>query len=209
MRWLDGCGVLDERYDEVDDVVRARHVPSFQVIGSPSRVTIDLNALQAIGVRIVGRFAGVTAEGTAQFSGSLTNQCALADLKLGRLLDTVDEWAITSGLDADVAPPSRPEPTAVPGSPLLTLPLRSGEIKTVIWATGFKPDYSWLDVPVLDAKGWVSHDGGVVTSSPGLYLMGTAFLRRRKSTFIDGVGDDARDLADHMVGYLDEVASVT
>jgi putative flavoprotein involved in K+ transport len=133
----------------------------------------------------------------------------MADLKLGRLLDTIDEWAITSGLDADVPPPTRPEPTAVPASPLLTLPLRTGEIKTVLWCTGYKPDYSWLEVPVVDAKGWVSHDGGVVSASPGLYVMGTTFLRRRKSTFIDGVGDDARELADHMVGYLDQVASVT
>ncbi len=93
MWWLDAAGILDERYDEVDDIIRARNVASFQLVGSPSRATVDLNSLQEIGVRIVGRLAGITADGTAQFSGSLPNQCALADLKLGRLLDTLDEWA--------------------------------------------------------------------------------------------------------------------
>jgi putative flavoprotein involved in K+ transport len=83
---------------------------------------------------------------------------------------------------------------------------RSG-IKTIIWATGFRPDYSWLDVPVLDRKGYIRHDGGVVTDSPGMYLIGMPVLRRRKSTLIDGVGDDARDLSAHLVDYLDGLAS--
>ncbi len=68
-----------------------------------------------------------------------------------------------------------------------------GEIETVIWATGFRPDYSWLDVDVLDHKGMVRHEGGVV-DSPGMYLIGTPFLRRRKSSFIDGARADAEDL---------------
>ena len=86
--WLDALGILDERWDEVDDIVRARHLPSLQLVGA-SR-TLDLNALQAAGVRLVGRFAGVR-EDVAQFSGSLANVCALADLKLGRLLDAIDD----------------------------------------------------------------------------------------------------------------------
>jgi putative flavoprotein involved in K+ transport len=84
----------------------------------------------------------------------------------------------------------------------LGLDLRSGEIRTIIWATGFRPDYSWLDVPVLDRKGRIKHDGGVV-DAPGMYLMGIPFLRRRKSTLIDGAADDARDLSAHLAGYLD------
>ena len=80
--------------------------------------------------------------------------------------------------------------------------LTSGEIKTIVWATGFRPDLSWLDVPVLDRKGQIRHDGGVV-DSPGLYLMGMQFLRRRKSSLIDGAGDDARDLSSHLASYLD------
>jgi putative flavoprotein involved in K+ transport len=76
MWWLDAAGVLDERYDQVDDIVRARHVSSFQLVGSPKGTTVDLNYLQDLGVRIVGRLGGITDDGTAQFSGSLPNQCA-------------------------------------------------------------------------------------------------------------------------------------
>jgi putative flavoprotein involved in K+ transport len=206
MWWLDAAGVLNERYDEVDDIIRARNLASFQLVGSPSRTTVDLNSLQQIGVRIVGRLAGITADGTAQFSGSLPNQCALSDLKLGRLLDSLDEWATGSGVDGEAEPSERPAPTRVPASPPLLLSLRS-EIKTVIWATGYRPEYPWLHLPVLDAKGRVRHDGGV-TTVPGLYLMSAVFLRRRKSTFIDGAGDDARDLGAHLVAYLDQVANI-
>jgi putative flavoprotein involved in K+ transport len=203
--WMDATGLLDERYDQVDDIVRARNLPSMQLVGSPQRTTIDLNSLSAIGVKLVGRVAGIR-DGTAQFSGSLRNQCALADLKLGRLLDAIDEWAATNGLDHELEPPQRFAPTEVEPSPPLGLDLRRGEIETIIWATGFRPDYSWLDVPILDRKGRVRHDGGV-TESPGMYLMGMPFLRRRKSTLIDGAGDDARDLSTHLAAYLDSQVS--
>ena len=199
--WMDASGVLDQRYDEVDDIVRARHVPSLQLAGYSDRRTIDLNSLTAIGVKLVGRLAGVNGEGKAQFSGSLRNVCALADLKMNRLLDTIDEWSRATGFDDQVAPPQRFEATQIEESPPLLIDFSRGRIKTVIWATGFRPDYSWLDVPVRDIKGFLRHDGGVV-DSPGLYLMGMPFLRRRKSSLIDGVGDDARDLSAHLAGYL-------
>ena len=194
--WMDAAGVLDERYDEVDDIARARRVPSLQLAGSPDRSTLDLNALVKIGVKLVGRLAGMTENGRAQFAGSLRNTCALSDLKMNRLLNLIDEWAHANGLDDTTEPPYRLPPTHVEEAPPLGLDLTSGEIKTIIWATGYRPDYSWLELPVLDRKGMVRHDGGVV-SSAGVYLIGTPFLRRRKSTLIDGAGDDARDLSDH------------
>ena len=126
--WMDAAGVLDERYDEVDDIVRARNVPSLQLAGSPDRRTIDLNSLTGLGVRLVGRLAGIH-DGKAQFSGSLRNQCALADLKMNRLLDPIDEWATESGLDGDTDPPHRFEPTRVEHSPPLGLDLTRGEIR--------------------------------------------------------------------------------
>ena len=205
--WMDVAVILDERYDEVDDIVRARRVPSLQLAGSPERATLDLNALTGIGVKLVGRLAGMN-DGKAQFSGSLPNRCALADLKMNRLLDTIDEWASLNGLDEEVEAPHRLGPTEVEDSPPLGMDLATGEIKTIIWATGYRPDYSWLDVPVLDRKGQVRHDGGVV-ESPGMYLMGMQFLRRRKSALIDGAGDDARDLSDHLASYLDGRVTTT
>ncbi len=98
--------------------------------------------------------------------------------------------------------PQRFEPTRVDDNPLLGLDLRSGAIRTIIWATGFRPDYSWLDIDIVDRKGYIRHDGGVVTEAPGLYLMAMPFLRRRKSTLIDGAADDATDLSDHLAAYL-------
>jgi putative flavoprotein involved in K+ transport len=201
LRWMDDIGMMDERYDEVDDIVRVRRLPSLQIVGTATRATLDLNALSSIGVRLVGRFAGIS-DGWAQFSGSLRNVCALADLKLGRLLDAIDEWATEHGLDSELEPAWRPAPTIVDDAPLLGIDLTRGEIRTIVWATGFRPDYSWLDVPVLDRKGLIRHDGGVVLDAPGMYLMGMPFLRRRKSTLIDGAGDDAEDLSSHLTAYL-------
>jgi putative flavoprotein involved in K+ transport len=203
--WMDAAGVLDERYDQVDDIVRARNVPSLQLAGYPDRRTIDLNSLTSIGVKLVGRFAGIN-DGKAQYSGSLRNVCALADLKMNRLLDTIDEWAAANGISCQVAAPHRFDSTQVEESPPLLVNLSRGAIKTIIWATGFRPDYSWLELPVVDHKGYIRHDGGVV-ESPGVYLLGMPFLRRRKSSLIDGVGDDARDLSAHLVSYLSDRAS--
>jgi putative flavoprotein involved in K+ transport len=197
--WMDATGLFDERYDEVDDIVRARNVPSPQLVGTPQRSTLDLNTLRAGGVEIRGRL-GTIRDGIALFSGGLRNHCMLADLKMHRLLNIIDEWALEHGYGA-ADPDERPPPTVVHDVPL-TLDLTSGQIRTIVWATGFRPDYSWLEVPVLDHKGRVRHDGGVVTASPGLYLIGTPFLRRRRSSFIHGAGFDAQDLSDHVVSYL-------
>ena len=147
---------------------------------------------------------GAVRDGRALFSGSLPNVCALADLKLTRLLDRIDAWAAEAGLDA-AAPPERLRPTAVPSPPALELDLGSGEIRTIVWATGNRPELAWLELPVLNPRGRLVHDGGV-TRFPGVYLMGMPFLRRRKSTLIDGAGPDARELAAHLAGHLDAVA---
>ncbi|MDQ7906267.1 NAD(P)/FAD-dependent oxidoreductase [Phytohabitans sp. ZYX-F-186] len=198
--WMDASGVWDQRYDEVDDLTRARRLPSPQLVGTPERSTLDLNALTASGVELVGRWAAVR-DGSALFSGGLRNVFSLADLKMDRLLGTFDEWAKEQGRDAEVDPPERFAPTRVPDSTRLRLDLASGEIRAIVWATGFRPDYRWLDVPVVDAKGHLRHDGGAV-DSPGLYALGLPVLRRRRSTFIHGIEDDAREVIAHLAGRL-------
>ena len=197
--WMSACGVWDERYDEIDDLNRARGLPSPQLVGKPERTTLDLNVLGEIGVRLVGRWSAIR-DGRALFSGGLRNQFTLADLKMNRLLDAFDEWARKNGRDEEVERPERFEPTRVPESKL-DLDLKSGEIRSILWATGFRPDYSWLQVPVLDRKGRLRHEGGVV-DAPGLYAIGLPFLRRRKSSFICGAEDDARDLIGHLAAHL-------
>ncbi len=203
--WMEKTGVLDTDYREVDDISRARGVSSLQLIGSPDRRTLDLNALGAAGIETVGRLAGIR-DGRAQFSGSLGNVCALADLKMNRLLHQIDEWVAATGFDQAVDTPHRFEPTRVPESPALALDLAGQGIETVIWATGYRPDYSWLQVPVFDRKGRIRHDGGVA-DAPGLYVLGLPFLRRRKSSLIDGADDDARALARHLSAGLYQKAA--
>jgi putative flavoprotein involved in K+ transport len=198
--WMEASGVWDQRYDEVEDLTRARRLPSPQLVGTPERTTLDLNALTALGVDLVGRFATVR-DGQALFSGGLKNVCSLADLKLNRLLDGFDEWAAAEGRD-HVESPERLAPTELRSS-RLALDLRSGEIGTIIWATGYRPDYSWLHVPVVDSKGNLRHDGGAV-DSPGMYALGLPVLRRRKSTFIAGIEDDARHVIAHLNTHLAE-----
>jgi putative flavoprotein involved in K+ transport len=199
--WMEHSGVWSQRYDEIDDLERARGLPSPQLVGTPERMSLDLNVLQESGVAIVGRLAMIR-DGRALFSGGLRNQFALADLKMQRLLDTFDTWACGRTLDVEAARAERFEPTRAPATPRLSLDLRSGEIRSILWATGFRPDYRWLEVPVLDRKGELRHDGGVVADAPGMYAMGLPVLRRRKSTFILGAEDDARDLVGHLARYL-------
>jgi putative flavoprotein involved in K+ transport len=199
--WMQATGLLAERYDQIDDLTRARHLPSPQLTGTPDAATTDLNTLAARGVRIVGRL-GRIADGVAQFSGSLANTCALADLKMNRFLNRADRWATAAGLDDELPPPHRFAPTRVdPRSPL-ELDLTSGKITTVLWATGFRPDHSWLDIPVRDRNGHIRHDGGVVTSAPGLYLLGMPVLRTRASTYVHGAGTDSEALASHLHSFL-------
>jgi putative flavoprotein involved in K+ transport len=197
--WMLRSGVLDQRIEDADEPDRARRVPSPQLVGTPQRATVDLNALRAEGVEVVGRLAGMR-DGKAQFSGSLRNVCALADLKMNRLLDVIDEWALGSGLAGEVGPPERFAPTDVGASPRLGLALGKA-VRTVIWATGLRPDHSWLHVPVFGRDGALQHDRGVV--APGMYVLGLPFLRRRKSSFIHGAEDDVRELAAHLAAYLE------
>lgn len=198
--WMESIGRTEERYDEVEEIRRARGVASPQLVGTPERRTLDLNRLTDMGVALRGRL-GAVRDGVAMFSGGLRNHCALADQKLGRLLDEIDEWITVNGLDAGVGGATRPEPTRVQHPSPLTLDLDSGEIRSIVWATGFRPDLSWVGLDVFDDAGRLCHDGGVV-DAPGVYFLGGAFLRRRKSSFIHGAGDDTAELADHLLHHL-------
>ncbi len=108
-------------------------------------------------------------------------------------------------MDDELDDPHRFPDTVVDDDPPLSLDLERSAVGSVVWATGYLPDYSWLDIDVLDRKGQIKHDGGVVTESPGLYRIGLNFLRRRKSSFIHGAEDDAIDITEHLTQYLDSV----
>lgn len=198
--WMDAVGVLDERFGEIDDIIRARHVPSPQLVGSDDRCTVDIAALRAQGVRVVGR-VGRIHDGVAQFSGGLANTVRLADLKLDRLLDRFDAWATETDLEG-VDESTRVEPTVVVDAPLLQLDLVRSRIGTVVWAIGYPPDYSWLDVPVLDDKRRLPPEGGVISKSPDSTSWAPRCCADVARPTSAGPGRTSEELAEHLAGYL-------
>ncbi|MEM7302776.1 MAG: NAD(P)-binding domain-containing protein [Pseudomonadota bacterium] len=202
--WMDVLGLLDIMYHEVEDLNRVRKLSSLQLAGTQDCM-FDLNSLSDCGVEITGRLAAMRGE-HAIFSGSLANVCSLADLKMNRLLESIDQCVEANAGTEVTIPPRTFEPTRVPEAPALNIDFGDRKIKTVIWATGFKPDYSWLHLPVFDRKGNIRHEGGIV-DAPGLYVLGLPFLRKRKSTLIDGAGDDAGFVASHLASSLRKAAA--
>jgi putative flavoprotein involved in K+ transport len=197
--WLDRMGVFDETVDNVYDVEISREQPSLQLVGHPDHVTLDLAGLRERGVRVVGRLIDAR-DGVARFDDDLVATTAAADVKLASLLHRIDRFIAQTRIDAEAGEPFEPHCLRFAGADT-TLPLEDANIRTVLWATGFRRHYPWLQVPVLDDRGEIQHQGGV-TPEPGLFVLGLHFLRRRNSSFIDGVGDDARHLAEHVVSHL-------
>jgi putative flavoprotein involved in K+ transport len=199
--WMDAIGILDERYDEVDDIGRARRLASLQLVGSSDHRTLDLNALVTAGTRVVGKLMRVDGR-TAQFSGGVANLVVHADLKQSRLLDRIDTFASENGIDTGTHDVSRPNPTLI-GDPPTELSLAG--FGSVIWATGYRPTFSFLDADCFDRRRRPLHDGGIA-AMPGLYFLGLPFMRRRKSNFIDGVGPDAAEIMCHLCSHLGHIS---
>lgn len=195
--WLDRMGVFDESASHVYDLDISRDQPSLQLVGHPDRRTLDLASLRDRGVRVAGRLRDFDGS-VAHFADDLVAMTAAADFKLSALLRRVDAFIEDTGIAADATPAFVPHCLSFIGAPT-AIDLRG--IRTVVWATGFRREYSWLQVPVLNSRGEIAHEGGI-TAAPGMYVMGLHFLRRRNSNFIDGVGADAMVLSDHLVNYL-------
>jgi putative flavoprotein involved in K+ transport len=191
--WLESSGILDERADQTLDLDSARRQPSLQLVGTPDHRSLDLGVLQEEGVRLVGH--AEAADGLrVRFSDDLQRTIAAADGKLARVLNRIDAFIDETAIEADS--PDRPSPLRALPAPT-ELDLRKAGVATVLWATGYRRRYPWLHVPVLDEHGEILHQGGI-TPAAGLYVLGLNFQRTRKSSFIDGVGNDARVLADHI-----------
>lgn len=196
LAWLHDMGILDQPAGSVGNLSASLEQPSMQLVGGPDPRALDLGVLVRRGVRLVGRATGAHGR-RLHFADDLIENMAASDLKLAGLRARIDRHVHRQGLNGHVPEPDEFEPVPLPRSPG-TLDLGRERIRTVVWATGFRRDYPWLEVPVLDAAGDVHHRLGV-TEVPGLYVIGLNFLRRRSSSFLAGVGHDADDLAEHIL----------
>lgn len=188
--WLDAIGHTSVRASDVPDIEAARGQPALQLAGREDGISLDLATLQRAGIRLVGHFAG--AEGRlVQLAGDLQQTVAQAARKRDRLIAEIAAFAKSSGLDT--AEPGFPR-NAVVGDVPERLDLGEAGISSIVWATGFRRNFSWLDVPVVRADGELIHEDGVLPVD-GLYALGFRFMRRRSSSFIDGVGADAAFIA--------------
>lgn len=200
--WLDHTGSFDKTIDDCPDPVAARNEPSLQLVGRPAgaavgRADLDLPRLHAAGVRLVGRLQG--ADGTrVAFAPDLRAVAADADRRMAGTLARIDAVIARLGLPADPLGAEPAPPTlALADDPPTGIDLAAAGIRTVVWATGYRRSYPWLDVPVLDGRGEIVQRRGV-TPVPGLYVLGQRFQHFRNSNFIDGVGRDATHVARHI-----------
>jgi putative flavoprotein involved in K+ transport len=194
--WLDSTGRLARTIDELPDASAARREPSMQLVGDATR-DVDLVALQARGVRLVGRFAWMRS-GRARFRSDLTENVDAADARMHRVLDAFDQYVAHAGLAAEVLPAHRPARLIVPSAPTLHLDLSRAGIRTVVVAAGYRPNYPWLRLPITSRDGSIRQYRGV-TPQPGLYVVGQRFQHRRDSGFIDGARHDAAAVVRHLL----------
>lgn len=198
--WLDRMGIMRDGPQQVYDLTVSREQPSFQLVGRPDHASLSLANLRDAGVVLTGRLTG-TDGSRAWFADDLVATTAAADAKLAMLLQRVDAFADARGdapkTGADAFTPLWPSMLEAPDS----VHFGHDRITSVLWATGFRRAYPWLHVPVLDARGEIAHREGR-TAMPGLYVLGMHFLRHRNSSFIDGVGDDARFLTAAIASHL-------
>jgi putative flavoprotein involved in K+ transport len=193
--WLDLLGTLDRTIDEVGDPVAARHEPSLQLVGSPEGATLDLATLQSIGVRLTGRLHAVDG-GRATFATNINAVVADTDRRMHRVLDRVDDAIDRLSLATEMLAPDRPGRVA-PVDPIDSLDLHAEGITSIVWATGYRRRYDWLDLPILDRRGEIAQYRGI-TPMAGAYVLGQRFQHYRSSNFIDGVGRDALAVAEHI-----------
>ena len=168
------------------------------VSGARGGQTVDFRRLAAEGMVLVGRTEGFR-DGVLRFAGDLSQNIARGDADYLALLDAADAYVARNGLDLPEEPEARvigADPACM-SEPVRALDLHATGIATIIWATGFAADYSWIELDAFDAKGRPRHQRGV-SVEPGLYFLGLPWQSRRGSSFIWGVWHDAQHVADRI-----------
>ena len=193
--WLGVLGLWDAKAREPG----LEHV-TIAVSGAHGGKTVDFRRFAARGITLVGR-AETFENGTLRFAPDLARNLAMGDKSYHSLLDAADAYVTREDLDLPEEPEARrqePDPDCLI-NPILSLNLADAKITSIIWATGYERDFSWIKLDAFDHKGNPVHEKGV-SQVPGLYFLGLAWLSRRASPFIWGVWHDA--------DYLAEVISV-
>jgi putative flavoprotein involved in K+ transport len=191
--WL---GVLG-KWDMETPGPGTEHV-TIAVSGARGGETIDFRRLAAQGMILVGVTKSYD-NGKLTFAADLATNIARGDANYLALLDEADAYVARNGLDLPQDPDARkrePDPDCVT-HPILSLDLAEAGVKSVIWATGYSADYSWLKVDAFDEKGRPKHHRGV-SVEPGIYFLGLPWQSRRGSSFVWGVWHDAKHLADRI-----------
>jgi putative flavoprotein involved in K+ transport len=189
--WLGLVGDLDATVDDVPDVAAARRAPSAALSGRGGGEQLDLGVLAGLGVAVHGRL-GSASGFRLGFDGSLAASVRDADLAMAGTLARVDALLDRAGHRPSVA--HSPDLHIADAGASRLLPPGG----TVVWATGFRPANPWLQVPAPVVGGALVQRRGV-TEVPGLYVLGLRFQHRRRSHFLGGVGEDAHDVAAHIV----------
>ncbi|WP_375737983.1 flavin-containing monooxygenase [Pseudomonas boanensis] len=191
--WL---GVLGE-WDAEAARPGKEHV-TIAVSGARGGHTVDFRGLAHQGITLVGLTKSFD-DGVVAFQSDLADNLARGDENYLSLLDAADAYIARNGLDLPEEPEARatfPDPECVT-NPILELDLAEAGVTSIVWATGYAVDFSWLNVNAFDANGKPQHQRGVSTE-PGVYFLGLPWLSRRGSTFIWGVWHDAKHIADHI-----------
>jgi putative flavoprotein involved in K+ transport len=191
--WL---GVLG-KWDLEAPGPNTEHV-TIAVSGVDGGQTIDFRRLAAAGMILVGR-TEAHKDGALTFAGDLADNVARGDANYLSLLDEADAYVANNGLDLPEEPEAReigPDPTCLT-NPIRELNLAKAGVTSIIWATGYSVDYSWLELDIFDASGKPKHKRGV-SIEPGVYFLGLPWQTRRGSSFIWGVWHDAKFLADRI-----------
>jgi putative flavoprotein involved in K+ transport len=198
--WLESTGRLARTIDDVPDATAARRETSLQLAGrnGPELFgqNLDLAVLQANGVRLAGHLQRVSG-GRAWFRDDLEDTVRAADRRMRRFLNVVDDYVRRAGLGREVWEPVRPRPVELP-TPVACLNLIAEPISTIVLATGYRPYYPWLHLPVTAPDGSIEQRHGV-TAAPGVYVVGQRFQHRRDSGFIDGARHDAQAVVRHLL----------
>ncbi|MDE2694605.1 MAG: NAD(P)/FAD-dependent oxidoreductase [Paracoccaceae bacterium] len=204
--WL---GVLG-KWEAVTKDPGTEHI-TIAVSGAHGGQTVDFRGLAERGIILLGRTHSVK-KNVMRFESDLAKNIANGNSYTLSLLDQADEYVIRNGLDFPLEPEARevlPDPECVK-NPILEIDLKEAGINSIVWATGFDVDFSWLKVDVLDENGKPKHERGISTES-GIYFLGLPWQSRRGSSFIWGVWQDAKFLADQIqlrTQYLEFDASL-